>query len=756
MAKLSEGTTPAEKGSPNLAKIIRAGGKKYGASSFLKASSAPRDFHRIPTGIFPLDNCLAGGFPVHSISSIWGSYGSAKTYIAQKTIVQATSLCHRCYEYEWDCQCKEGPKKMKSFFIDAEGCVCEDQEIFDPISGFVGTLKEYVKQDTQNIISYRNDGTLSIESPIHLIDSGVQNTVLLKTKTTELRVTHNHPVLSYKNGNPEWVAAKDIKIGDYIARPWRCNFKGTSSGISIEEAEFIGMMLGDGTLTNTDGSVSFTKTDGEVTDRLGGLIKDKNYMVNKYDDRHCRLKMDSKKGNFYEKGDFSPLKKWLIDIGMIPQISSERKIPSFLLTETKDVICSLLTGLWMTDGTLNIARPTASYSSSSRTLIVQIRWLLSRLGILGRIHKYEYINPNHNPTYTININGLENLRILDSCLGLYSNRKNTLNSWLAHVPKANKLSFEHLLPGYGEEYAYKRGSFINNSDVWWDKVVSNIEAGEAQCYDASILHHHSWTVSDVIVHNSFDWGWAEDIGISEDLDVVYGLTGEEYVDIYHSALRADDVGFIVIDSIAALTPNAEMAGSAEDNYVMTQARLVSYMVRKGKTLLMKERKAGHNVAVLMLNQVRAKPAQGGRPSEEAPGGNASKHDFTLSARAGRRSVAKKDSDDLPEFTTISISLGSAMSKKKCLVLAGSCQFNVALSSESAFSRGTVLDHDNVLAHAVAGGFVQEAEKNSYMFNNTLYSKPDLLNIFQTDSHIYYSLQKKIIDDKKIEILNKVK
>jgi len=374
MTKLSEGTIPVEKGSPNLAKIIRAGGKQYGAGSFLKASSAPRDFKRIPTGIFPLDVCFAGGFPIHSVSSIWGSWGGGKTYIAQKTIVQATYLCHRCYEYEWDCQCKEGPKKMKSLLLDCEG--------------------------------------------------------------------------------------------------------------------------------------------------------------------------------------------------------------------------------------------------------------------------------------------------------------------------------------------------------------------------------------------SFDWGWAEDLGISDDLDVIYGLTGEEYVDIYHSALRADDVGFIVIDSIAALTPNAEMAGSAEDNYVMTQARLVSYMVRKGKTLLMKERKAGHNVTVLMLNQVRAKPASFG-PTEEAPGGNASKHDFTLSARAGKRSVTKKDSDDMPEHTTISISLGSSMSKKKCLVLAGSCQFNVSLSSASAFTRGTVLDHDSVLAYALEEGFVQETDtKNSYMFNNTLYVKADLLSLFQGNDQVYYSLQKRIIEEKKRKALSK--
>jgi RecA/RadA recombinase len=255
---------------------------------------------------------------------------------------------------------------------------------------------------------------------------------------------------------------------------------------------------------------------------------------------------------------------------------------------------------------------------------------------------------------------------------------------------------------------------------------------------------------------SFAWDWADDIGVPPDLDVVYGLTGEEFVDVYHSALRATDVGLIVIDSIADLTPNAEMAGSAEDNYVMTQARLVSYMIRKGKTLLMKERKAGHSVTILMLNQVRAKPAVGGRPSEEAPGGNASKHDFTLSARTGRRAVGKMDERGLPEYTTVSISLGSAMSKKKCLVLAGVCQFNVSLSSESEFVRGTSLDFDAVLQAAINGGFITEGGSKKYIFDKVDYTKKELLELFHTKDGIYYPLQKRIIDKLKQEFLEKEK
>ena len=253
---------------------------------------------------------------------------------------------------------------------------------------------------------------------------------------------------------------------------------------------------------------------------------------------------------------------------------------------------------------------------------------------------------------------------------------------------------------------------------------------------------------------SFDWAWAEDIGIPEDTDIVYGLTGEEYVDVYHSAIRAEDVGLIILDSIADLTPNAEMAGSAEDNYVMTQARLVSYMIRKGKTLLMKERKIGHRVAVLMLNQVRSKPARPGSPSEEAPGGNASKHDFTLSARTGRRAVSTKDSAGLPDHTKISVSLGSAASKKKLLVLAGVAEFLVVTSNEHEFRRGTVMDWETTLSKAVQLDIVSEGDTKKYSYMGVDYTKSDILSLFRGSNKMYYSLQKQIIDKAKSNILNR--
>lgn len=252
---------------------------------------------------------------------------------------------------------------------------------------------------------------------------------------------------------------------------------------------------------------------------------------------------------------------------------------------------------------------------------------------------------------------------------------------------------------------------------------------------------------------SFSWDWARSLGVPEDLIVVSGLIGEEYVDVFHSAIRADDVGLIVVDSLAGLVPASEMEGSALDRYVMTTARLATYMVRKGKTLLLKERRRGHNVAVLIINQVRMKLATPGQNPEEIPGGNASKHDFTLLVRTGRRAVKDKDSEGLPMFTTTSISLGGAMGKRKLLVLAGVAQFDVAASFEHEFTRGTPLDHAVVLKYAIDNGHLVKTTKG-YTFSIAgrepleVKTQQALLDLWYDDNQQYLSAQKGIIEAEK--------
>jgi RecA/RadA recombinase len=104
MATLSELSQKYEKKSPG---------------TMFKASIVKPDFPRIPTGIFAVDYMLGGGFPIGVTSSIYGPPGGGKTLVMTRLACGAQSICWNCFEYLWDCNCKN-KKQFKVAIIQTE------------------------------------------------------------------------------------------------------------------------------------------------------------------------------------------------------------------------------------------------------------------------------------------------------------------------------------------------------------------------------------------------------------------------------------------------------------------------------------------------------------------------------------------------------------------------------------------------------------------------------------------------------------
>lgn len=123
------------------------------------------------------------------------------------------------------------------------------------------------------------------------------------------------------------------------------------------------------------------------------------------------------------------------------------------------------------------------------------------------------------------------------------------------------------------------------------------------------------------VEGTFDTDWAEKNGVNIDkMLVVRPDTGEQAVDMAHSLLKAREVSLLIVDSVAALTPFKELDVSAEDSLVGQQARLVARMVRTCTQSLSTERKRGHFVTIVLLNQFRAKIGGMHANARTLPGG----------------------------------------------------------------------------------------------------------------------------------------
>ncbi len=143
----------------------------------------------------------------------------------------------------------------------------------------------------------------------------------------------------------------------------------------------------------------------------------------------------------------------------------------------------------------------------------------------------------------------------------------------------------------------------------------------------------------VDAEHALDPAWAKILGVKlEELLVSQPDTGEQALEIVETLVRSGGVDLIVVDSVAALTPRAEIEGEMGDAVVGSQARLMSQALRKLTAVVSKSK-----CTILFTNQLRHKiGVMFGNP-ETTPGGLAMK--FYASVRMDVRKIEtlKKDS-----------------------------------------------------------------------------------------------------------------
>lgn len=129
----------------------------------------------------------------------------------------------------------------------------------------------------------------------------------------------------------------------------------------------------------------------------------------------------------------------------------------------------------------------------------------------------------------------------------------------------------------------------------------------------------------VDAENALDPNYAQAIGVKlEDLLISQPDTGEQALDIVETLVRSNAVDVIVVDSVAALVPRAEIEGEMGDSFVGLQARLMSQALRKLTGAINRSK-----TCVIFLNQIREKIGVMYGPTEFTPGGRALKFYATI-------------------------------------------------------------------------------------------------------------------------------
>ena len=159
----------------------------------------------------------------------------------------------------------------------------------------------------------------------------------------------------------------------------------------------------------------------------------------------------------------------------------------------------------------------------------------------------------------------------------------------------------------------------------------------AQCQKAG------GTAAFIDAEHALDPGYAQKLGVNiDDLLVSQPDTGEQALEIADMLVRSNSVDMVVIDSVAALTPRAEIEGEMGDQLPGLQARLMSQALRKLTGNIKRS-----NCMVVFINQLRHKIGQmmPGQSPEVTSGGNALK--FYASVRLDiRRIGAIKKGDEI--------------------------------------------------------------------------------------------------------------
>ena len=432
---------------------------------------------------------------------------------------------------------------------DGQECVAGDTLIMDAATGLVLSVAEWHDRGIAPTVHSKKGWRLRPAPAQWLKQSGVRPLLRITTRGGRtIRVTDNHPFFR----EYEYVCAGDLRVGDWVAVARTLALAPISGGISEDRAEFLGLMLGDGSYT-TGASPSYMCGRDVALGEYIGSIATREWGV------RADLKEHSKyKGNYqiYFAGPVNvgpgknDLINWLREIGVHGQLHDNATVPEVVQTASLRCVRAFLRGYATADGSFPKPRRWQSdvrvyFSSVSRLMLEQVRHLLLRCGFSSSLRAVGRKNATAQVIYNLCITGRDNVaRYMDQIgfspsakaeriQGIYEQARATWTDTLRDPdmwPPSVCLRAIEGTNQYGKDTGHGKRVVLNmvkgraissvrlahvgreigdaemvamgEGDIAWDRIKSIGADGPEMTYDISVPDGHSFVASGFVTHNT--------------------------------------------------------------------------------------------------------------------------------------------------------------------------------------------------------------------------------------------------------------
>ena len=383
------------------------------------------------------------------------------------------------------------------------GCLTTDSVILMG-DGSIKELSDIKKGDSVIGYDFKNN-LFKPKKVLKEIDNGRQELLKIKVQSgKKIKATYNHPFLTREG----WKEAEKLTTNDFIALPTKI-FTERKITINENEAEFLGYILGDGSI-GKKGGFGFSGLNESIQNRVKILCEKLNLTYTpRYNDKYqisIGIGRGKNRSNIREKYNIKHSNSYT------------KEIPNKIFRAPKHTIALFLKGLFETDGSYNNIKHTIGYGSVSKKLAFGVHGLLLQLGIHSNIR----LRKNAGKSKKVSIWDVSFVRIEDvnkflKLSGAFRykiiNEKkirtsNSSNSFRVPLSKdekelAIKLYDYHSLntASLNKLKEYKEFDYLTELDIYWAPIKEITKIGKNKTLNLTV-EDGNFIANGILTHNT--------------------------------------------------------------------------------------------------------------------------------------------------------------------------------------------------------------------------------------------------------------